>query len=728
MKKIYFIFLCLLLSFQTANANIGLSKVEGIQLGVPSFNLSSKGTLIKIRFNFPVVKTNGDLKTNSSFIIGLDGNLEKGDLHAVRSGAGSFYISDEFRNGGQPYSFYLSSRPINLGEFENLYSYLGQDARIKLENGCSYLNDGGVVEAMMNLLIEKYPQWEGFLSDPSVREDASSLFKLCAENSKKVYIKDVQNTLNALGYNPGPVDGKWGNKTRIALQALFRDNDLVWEGKLTSNVFRKLRKPLGLEGEKLIGGDADDQYFDYEGRLDNVPKKLNQSTKITTVTHGLQADFTKKIQFCLIALNYLKGKIDGINGPKVKAAITEYLASNNKKTDDISNSDLLQYLTKDLAKLGNKEIRINILANLKWTDMKKAKLSKILAPQEELSSKDFSGLEQNGFIFLIGKKIKIDSNQSFSGKTKVIILDSLISSGSRYRNEYNINFYSDSSLIVINSASASPKNAEAFNFTFSGSSSVLHINFKHSLSSPWQVAKNHRGHIQFLGSTCNVTLLKQSRNSLECENSDRLMIEPILPNGRFTVSLPSHQQVKTWESDASLPWKISIKNSYVEHIDFAVGPGVNLTVENTKNFSGGWPMCCKGSGKISGLVSGKTFKNATWSISSEQGRATLTLVNSSLGGMWPSAWGNYNFTIENSDLIDPSVGAQARMTIKNSSFDLIMVQDNAIVTISDSKLINPNDESKKISAKDASRITLINVKGVKKRHVFESGSGRVIFK
>jgi len=68
MKKIYFIFLYLLLSFQTANANIGLSKVEGIQLGVPSFNLSSKGTLIKIRFNFPVVKTNGDLKTDSRFI------------------------------------------------------------------------------------------------------------------------------------------------------------------------------------------------------------------------------------------------------------------------------------------------------------------------------------------------------------------------------------------------------------------------------------------------------------------------------------------------------------------------------------------------------------------------------------------------------------------------------------------------------------------------------------
>ena len=123
-----------------------------------------------------------------------------------------------------------------------------------------------------------------------------------------------------------------------------------------------------------------------------------------------------------------------------------------------------------------------------------------------------------------------------------------------------------------------------------------------------------------------------------------------------------------------MPWSINIKDSYIRNIDFGISPGVNLTVVDTDDFRGGIAMCCSGIGKITGLKANKLYENQSWSVSSDQGRAKLTLKNSSTGGVWPTAWGQYNFIINNSDLVDPTVGQNASMTIENSSLNIIRAQ------------------------------------------------------
>lgn len=53
-------------------------------------------------------------------------------------------------------------------------------------------------------------------------------------------VRRVQARLTALGYDPGPVDGVMGRKTRSAIEAFQRDNDLDVDGKPTQALLDRL--------------------------------------------------------------------------------------------------------------------------------------------------------------------------------------------------------------------------------------------------------------------------------------------------------------------------------------------------------------------------------------------------------------------------------------------------------------------------------------------------------
>ena len=44
------------------------------------------------------------------------------------------------------------------------------------------------------------------------------------------YVKLIQSLLRRIGYDPGPVDGVFGNRTRQAVAAYQRDNGLASDG------------------------------------------------------------------------------------------------------------------------------------------------------------------------------------------------------------------------------------------------------------------------------------------------------------------------------------------------------------------------------------------------------------------------------------------------------------------------------------------------------------------
>lgn len=66
-------------------------------------------------------------------------------------------------------------------------------------------------------------------------------------------IRDLQNELKELGYDPGTADGKWGAKTELALKKFQRDNNLPATGKLDEDTKRMIesKQTLTITGALL---------------------------------------------------------------------------------------------------------------------------------------------------------------------------------------------------------------------------------------------------------------------------------------------------------------------------------------------------------------------------------------------------------------------------------------------------------------------------------------------
>jgi len=62
-----------------------------------------------------------------------------------------------------------------------------------------------------------------------------------ARTDKKEMVREVQQILAQLGYNPGPADGVYGGKTRLAIQDFQRKNSLEADGLATADILKRLK-------------------------------------------------------------------------------------------------------------------------------------------------------------------------------------------------------------------------------------------------------------------------------------------------------------------------------------------------------------------------------------------------------------------------------------------------------------------------------------------------------
>ena len=61
-------------------------------------------------------------------------------------------------------------------------------------------------------------------------------------------VRRVQSGLVRLGYDPGPVDGNIGPKTRTAIQDYQRDHDLLVDGRASEQLAQHMDEQLQLAG------------------------------------------------------------------------------------------------------------------------------------------------------------------------------------------------------------------------------------------------------------------------------------------------------------------------------------------------------------------------------------------------------------------------------------------------------------------------------------------------
>lgn len=615
----------------------------------------------------------------------------------------------------------------------------------------------------------------------------------------KFQVIELQNNLKVLGFDPGPVDGKWGKKTlsafcefksladqkcvpsikRIDYEELTRkaaassfarspENGLVWDMQQSLQILGHYKEHrTGFQDSAFktalavyldryqdlsaTDGVADVNYrnaqvlqkrarkqrkflqtWDFDKTIYAQQRSSNSAnaTPINNATNTAQtknATNNKMLQFGLVAIGEMTGAVDGIWGKKSQSSLETYIETKNLDLKYEDAEKIIELIKSDLSKLSSVDIQNNLKTNLIWRNTnRKTLLNSKLKPKSRISIQELGKRSKYNVDFVFDTEIIVDKNTRLGGKRKIFVVDSIINSGSRFRNEFNLELTGQSFLTIVGSASNTAANKEAYRIIYSGNASSLHINYKHDLGSPWQVAQKHRGKLDFIDSTCNVTLSDVARSDLRCRTADMVMIEPILPKGVYTVSLPSKQKVRSWNADKSLPWTVRVEDSYVEAIDFGIKPGVDLTIKDTKGFRGGISMCCRGSGEIAGLRADRIYENSSWKVSSERGTAKLTLINSSSGGFWPTAWGDYRFTIEDSDLIDPALGSNASMKISNSSLHMLSVFDRAKAEITNSSLKNAGNGVAKLTATDSATIKVKELRGLRQHHIYQTERGKVI--
>jgi len=65
----------------------------------------------------------------------------------------------------------------------------------------------------------------------------------------EIYVSEIQNYLNAGGYDAGKIDGKWGKRTEAAITRFYSDNSMKWTGKINEDDLSKIKEVLVKRGK-----------------------------------------------------------------------------------------------------------------------------------------------------------------------------------------------------------------------------------------------------------------------------------------------------------------------------------------------------------------------------------------------------------------------------------------------------------------------------------------------
>lgn len=128
-------------------------------------------------------------------------------------------------------------------------------------------------------------------------------------------ITAIQQALQEMGYDPGPVDGAMGGNTRHALEAFQREFGLAVDGRVDDALLDRLRA---------------------EAALDTASPERRLARK------GLLRSYTRAVQDGLHDLGFDPGPVDGLVGPLTRNAVRAFQAEADADVTGIISPQLLQ--------------------------------------------------------------------------------------------------------------------------------------------------------------------------------------------------------------------------------------------------------------------------------------------------------------------------------------------------------------------------------------------------
>jgi len=144
-------------------------------------------------------------------------------------------------------------------------------------------------------------------------------------------IEEIQDILKYGGFKPGPVDGRLGAQTRMAIRKFQKSKSLKVTGRIDSITWSALNKKQ--ESKKPIPGMLSKIHL---SSIENKEAEKKSDTQDEIIYHRLKSrDRIKKIQQALKNAGFYKGDIDGKIGLKTKGAIKAFQKSKGLIADGV---------------------------------------------------------------------------------------------------------------------------------------------------------------------------------------------------------------------------------------------------------------------------------------------------------------------------------------------------------------------------------------------------------
>ena len=177
---------------------------------------------------------------------------------------------------------------------------------------------------------------------------ASSSSNVIKKGNRGDAVKDLQNQLNALGYNCGTADGIFGSNTLAAVEAFQKDNGLTVDGIVGDKTREALKDAKskaettakenntttkGVEAVREFQRELNAQ-FNKGLVVDGIWGKKTEAACVE-VRKKAEGNLTELIQQCLINKGYDCGEIDGKFGVKTETAVMAFQKAKGLTIDGI---------------------------------------------------------------------------------------------------------------------------------------------------------------------------------------------------------------------------------------------------------------------------------------------------------------------------------------------------------------------------------------------------------
>ena len=166
-------------------------------------------------------------------------------------------------------------------------------------------------------------------------------------------LADVQRALQQAGFDPGPIDGQMGRRTRRALKAFQSANGLKPTGELNTQTWEALQRAghSALDGqapERLASSDMPEAVPPEEAsdavevaetaETEEAPVSASQKDEVRSAvleSRLRSPERIKKVQLALTQAGFDPGPIDGELGPRTDQALRSFQRANGLEPDGV---------------------------------------------------------------------------------------------------------------------------------------------------------------------------------------------------------------------------------------------------------------------------------------------------------------------------------------------------------------------------------------------------------